>query len=281
MLYRAAKQRFDEEEEFKTRSREAVTQLQGGKPEYLQARREGAREQGGEGAVGGGAGGGAGGVIAWLEAWCRLCTARRGKRTHACCSRHAGTGSHMSASPLQPAAPLHASRLPQAWQRICNASRQEFQKIYDRLGVTLEGEAGAVAGDACCCASKRRRCHRRRPIHLCRCIPPPCRLCLFHPAERGESFYNPMLKPGKAREGEGGCGVGPSASGSLDGAAQPCSALPICAVRRTRVCTLRPISTKHMTRIFPPYTLPLPLQAFAIRTSVLLTPHPPPLAPCQ
>lgn len=35
VLYRAAKARFDEDEEFKTRSREAVTQLQGGNPEYL------------------------------------------------------------------------------------------------------------------------------------------------------------------------------------------------------------------------------------------------------
>jgi hypothetical protein len=35
VLYRAAKARFDEEEDFKTRSREAVTELQGGKPEYL------------------------------------------------------------------------------------------------------------------------------------------------------------------------------------------------------------------------------------------------------
>ncbi|KAI7841040.1 hypothetical protein COHA_005268 [Chlorella ohadii] len=74
VLYRAAKQRFDEEEDFKTRAREAVTELQSGRPEYLQA-----------------------------------------------------------------------------WQRICDASRREFQKIYDRLDVTLE--------------------------------------------ERGESFYNPMLKP--------------------------------------------------------------------------------------
>ncbi|EFN53033.1 hypothetical protein CHLNCDRAFT_26194 [Chlorella variabilis] len=76
VLYRAAKQRFDEEEAFKQRAREAVTELQGGRPEYLQA-----------------------------------------------C----------------------------AWQRICDASRREFQKIYDRLGVQLQ--------------------------------------------ERGESFYNPMLKP--------------------------------------------------------------------------------------
>ncbi|KAI3424703.1 hypothetical protein D9Q98_008093 [Chlorella vulgaris] len=74
VLYRAAKLRFDEEEDFKTRAREAVTELQGGRPEYLQA-----------------------------------------------------------------------------WQRICDASRREFQKLYDRLDVTLE--------------------------------------------ERGESFYNPMLKP--------------------------------------------------------------------------------------
>ncbi len=29
--------------------------------------------------------------------------------------------------------------LLQAWQRICDASRREFQKIYDRLDVTLEG----------------------------------------------------------------------------------------------------------------------------------------------
>ena len=36
MLYRAAKQRFDEEDDFKTRAREAVTELQGGRPEYLQ-----------------------------------------------------------------------------------------------------------------------------------------------------------------------------------------------------------------------------------------------------
>ncbi|GFH18588.1 uncharacterized protein HaLaN_15418, partial [Haematococcus lacustris] len=38
-----------------------------------------------------------------------------------------------------------------AWQRICAASRKEFQAIYTRLGVTLQ--------------------------------------------ERGESFYNPMLRP--------------------------------------------------------------------------------------
>jgi hypothetical protein len=36
VLYRAAKQRFDEEDDFKTRAREAVTELQGGRPEYLQ-----------------------------------------------------------------------------------------------------------------------------------------------------------------------------------------------------------------------------------------------------
>ncbi|GAB4821599.1 hypothetical protein N2152v2_008645 [Parachlorella kessleri] len=60
VLYRAAKGRFDEDEEFKTRSREAVTELQSGRPEYRAA-----------------------------------------------------------------------------WERICDASRREFQKIYDRLGVTL------------------------------------------------------------------------------------------------------------------------------------------------
>ena len=32
----------------------------------------------------------------------------------------------------------------QAWQRICNASRVEFQKIYDRLGVQLEGKWDGV-----------------------------------------------------------------------------------------------------------------------------------------
>lgn len=74
VLYRGAKARFDEDDEFKTRAREAVIELQGGKEEYRKA-----------------------------------------------------------------------------WMRICDASRQEFQKIYDRLGVTL--------------------------------------------TERGESFYNPMLKP--------------------------------------------------------------------------------------
>ena len=60
MLYRAAKKRFDEEEDFKIRSREAVTQLQGGKAEYVQA-----------------------------------------------------------------------------WERICDASRREFEAIYKRLGVKL------------------------------------------------------------------------------------------------------------------------------------------------
>ena len=73
VLYRAAKARFDEDEGFKTRAREAVTRLQGGDPAALEA-----------------------------------------------------------------------------WARICGASRAEFQKIYDRLGVQLE--------------------------------------------ERGESFYNPLLK---------------------------------------------------------------------------------------
>lgn len=73
VLYKAAKLRFDEEEDFKTRAREAVTRLQSGDPESLTA-----------------------------------------------------------------------------WQRICDASRREFQKLYDRLGVKLN--------------------------------------------ERGESFYNPLLK---------------------------------------------------------------------------------------
>ena len=35
-LYRASKQRFDEDEGFKKRAREAVTQLQGGNPSYVQ-----------------------------------------------------------------------------------------------------------------------------------------------------------------------------------------------------------------------------------------------------
>lgn len=61
VLYRAAKKRFDEDEEFKMRAREAVTELQGGRSEYLEA-----------------------------------------------------------------------------WKRICGASRQEFQRIYDRLGVVLQ-----------------------------------------------------------------------------------------------------------------------------------------------
>lgn len=61
VLYRAAKQRFDEEDAFKVRSREAVTALQSGKPEYVEA-----------------------------------------------------------------------------WQRICDASRREFEKIYKRLGVTIQ-----------------------------------------------------------------------------------------------------------------------------------------------
>lgn len=61
VLYRAAKARFDCEEDFKTRSREAVTRLQGGDEECLAA-----------------------------------------------------------------------------WTRICDASRREFEKIYERLGVKLE-----------------------------------------------------------------------------------------------------------------------------------------------
>lgn len=43
-----------------------------------------------------------------------------------------------------------------SWQRICAASRREFEALYTRLGVTLQ--------------------------------------------ERGESFYNPMLKVGAAQE---------------------------------------------------------------------------------
>lgn len=35
-LYRAAKKRFDEEDDFKTRAREAVTQLQSGNPLHIQ-----------------------------------------------------------------------------------------------------------------------------------------------------------------------------------------------------------------------------------------------------
>ena len=35
--------------------------------------------------------------------------------------------------------PLPVRPAPQAWQRICDASRREFQKIYDRLDVTLQG----------------------------------------------------------------------------------------------------------------------------------------------
>lgn len=61
VLYRAAKARFDEEDDFKTRAREAVRRLQSGDPESLAA-----------------------------------------------------------------------------WNRICDASRREFQKIYDRLGVSLQ-----------------------------------------------------------------------------------------------------------------------------------------------
>lgn len=68
VLYRAAKQRFDEDDEFKTRAREAVTELQGGNGQYRET-----------------------------------------------------------------------------WGRICEASRREFQKIYDRLGVKLQG-ASAGAG---------------------------------------------------------------------------------------------------------------------------------------
>jgi len=59
-LYRASKKRFDAEEDFKTRAREAVTELQSGNPAYTAA-----------------------------------------------------------------------------WQRICAASRKEFQALYDRLGVKL------------------------------------------------------------------------------------------------------------------------------------------------
>ena len=36
-LYRAAKARFDEDEDFKLRARQAVTELQGGRPEYVAA----------------------------------------------------------------------------------------------------------------------------------------------------------------------------------------------------------------------------------------------------
>lgn len=35
-LYRASKKRFDEDESFKKRAREAVTQLQGGNPAHVQ-----------------------------------------------------------------------------------------------------------------------------------------------------------------------------------------------------------------------------------------------------
>lgn len=63
VLYRASKARFDEDEEFKKRARDAVTRLQG--------------------------------------------------------------GDELSVA---------------AWRRICEASRREFQAIYDRLGVVLEGE---------------------------------------------------------------------------------------------------------------------------------------------
>lgn len=60
-----------------------------------------------------------------------------------------------------------------AWQRICAASRREFEAIYSRLGVTL--------------------------------------------TERGESFYNPMLK------GEGAAGPHP---GSWHTQAASCSCVP-------------------------------------------------------
>lgn len=43
VLYRAAKARFDDDEEFKTRSREAVTELQSGRPEYRAVRARWAR----------------------------------------------------------------------------------------------------------------------------------------------------------------------------------------------------------------------------------------------
>jgi hypothetical protein len=111
VLYRAAKQRFDEEDDFKTRAREAVTELQGGRPEYLQV-------------------GGWVGVAGrtWLyESWLLpLDPGWRYKRL-ACCLPS-----------FCPAPACPPARL-QAWQRICNASRVEFQKIYDRLGVQLEG----------------------------------------------------------------------------------------------------------------------------------------------
>ena len=37
-LYRASKKRFDEDDDFKTRAREAVRELQGGNPAYVQVR---------------------------------------------------------------------------------------------------------------------------------------------------------------------------------------------------------------------------------------------------
>lgn len=153
VLYRAAKARFDEEEDFKTRAREAVTQLQGGNPEYHQVRQYqhvGQYHQ----------------VARRRSCWqgpklCRALVSPCPRRQHAWmaalqrCAR--------AAHPLP--CPLPHRPCLQAWQRICDASRREFQKIYDRLGVTLSG-AWATGLGRC-----RQQCSPPSRVLTCRMFP--------------------------------------------------------------------------------------------------------------
>jgi arginyl-tRNA synthetase len=118
-LYRAAKKRFDEDEEFKVRAREAVTRLQSG-----------------EATRGEGAGVGRQGGRAFREgprASGLLPIQRFSPSFSPCPGRSSGDKASLD-----------------AWSSICAASRKEFQALYDRMGVVA--------------------------------------------TERGESFYNPMLK---------------------------------------------------------------------------------------
>jgi hypothetical protein len=132
-FYKNAKGRFDESPDFKDKARLGVVELQAGNPESRCVRAC---------------------VHACVRACVRACVSRHAPIT----PRHSHTSRHVTwcdvdrflrcpalpcPAPLRadlPLAPHHINDTPDSaiWQLLCDISRKEFQKVYDRLEVRLE-----------------------------------------------------------------------------------------------------------------------------------------------
>lgn len=139
-MYKASKRRFDEDAKFKDRARKAVTQLQGGNPQFV-------------------------------AAWQRICEASR--KVRPCCAPSSMTG-HFLCFVAEPACAHVPSVCPYpcSWQH-----KQACHYLFSRLlcGLALHSKYFCDSDTACCdhlSCSRQAACPTK--LHTCQISTPSC-----------------------------------------------------------------------------------------------------------